>query len=190
VIAEGHVFIGSDDGNVYALDLRTGAKVWAFAPPHAADEEPGAFGAPPLYLAGTIYIGCTDRNLYALDSHSGQLKWAYQTGDKILGSANYVVVQASSLPSDAAGTAAPQAAVRILVGSYDTSMHCVDAATGKEVWTYQTGNWINGAPAIAAGEVVFGGCDATLHVIDAAMAVHISVTTATPSSAWTWPRPR
>src|SRR2546428_6336432 len=29
-IVGGRVFIGSDDGNIYALDLRNGAKLWAY----------------------------------------------------------------------------------------------------------------------------------------------------------------
>ena len=40
--------------------------------------------------------------------------------------------------------------------------------TGKSVWTYETGNYINGAPAVGGGKVVFGGCDGMLHVLDAA----------------------
>jgi len=33
---------------------------------------------------------------------------------------------------------------------------------------YETGNYINGAPAVADGQTVFGGCDAILHVINLA----------------------
>ena len=44
-------------------------------------------------------------------------------------------------------------------------MHCVDAQTGKSNWVYETGNYINGSPAVADGRTVFGGCDGLLHVI-------------------------
>ena len=54
---------------------------------------------------------------------------------------------------------------QILAGSYDFKLHCVDADTGKSNWVYESGNYINGAPAVAEGQTVFGGCDALLHVI-------------------------
>jgi outer membrane protein assembly factor BamB len=56
----------------------------------------------------------------------------------------------------------------ILVGSYDYKLHCVDAATGKSNWVYESSNYINGSPAVANGQTVFGGCDALLHVISLA----------------------
>jgi outer membrane protein assembly factor BamB len=54
------------------------------------------------------------------------------------------------------------------VGSYDFKLHCVDAATGKTNWVYETGNYINGSPAVFEGKTAFGGCDAILHVISLA----------------------
>ena len=56
----------------------------------------------------------------------------------------------------------------MLVGSYDFKLHCVDAATGRSNWVYETGNYINGSPAVANGQAVFGGCDGLLHVISLA----------------------
>ncbi|MGZ8939382.1 MAG: outer membrane protein assembly factor BamB family protein, partial [Limisphaerales bacterium] len=53
----------------------------------------------------------------------------------------------------------------VLAGSYDYRLYCFDALTGKTNWTYETGNYINGTPAVADGKTVFGGCDAILHVI-------------------------
>ena len=35
------------------------------------------------------------------------------------------------------------------LGSYDFKLHCVDAATGKSNWVYESSNYINGSPAIA-----------------------------------------
>jgi outer membrane protein assembly factor BamB len=77
-------------------------------------------------------------------------------------------------------------ALRIIVGSYDYKLHCVDAATGKVVWTYETGNYINGAPAIGDGKIVFGGCDGQLHVLAAATGkelVAVEVGACIPGSA-------
>jgi outer membrane protein assembly factor BamB len=53
----------------------------------------------------------------------------------------------------------------ILTGGYDFRLYSVDASTGKTNWFYETGNYINGSPAVADDKTVFGGCDALLHVI-------------------------
>ena len=52
------------------------------------------------------------------------------------------------------------------MGSYDFRLHCIRSNDGSKVWDYETGNYINGSPAISQGKTVFGGCDALLHVID------------------------
>ena len=154
VIADDRVFIGSDDGNVYALRLADGTQLWAFATGDNVE-------APPLYLDGTIFVGSANGCFYALDARTGKTIWTNQTGDRMLGSANYVL-------------AGSNAAARVFVGSYDTTMYCFDAVTGSSLWQFATGNYINGAPAVDGDRVVFGGCDAHLHVLSAATGAEIT----------------
>jgi outer membrane protein assembly factor BamB len=45
-------------------------------------------------------------------------------------------------------------------------MYCFDAATGKLKWTYETDHYINGSPATDGENVVFGGCDEKLHIVN------------------------
>ena len=142
-IDNGKVFVGSDDGSVYALDLATGKRLWSFGTGESIESS-------PLALNGAVYVGSGDGKLYALDAASGALKWCHPCGDKILGAPNWARLDAKEC---------------ILVGSYDNKMHCVEAATGQEVWAYDTGNFVNGAPAFAQGRVVFGGCDARIHAL-------------------------
>ncbi|MCX7887902.1 MAG: PQQ-binding-like beta-propeller repeat protein [Verrucomicrobiae bacterium] len=138
------VFIGSDDGRVYALSVKNGQLLWAFATSNAVE-------AAPLVLEGAVFIGSTDGQFYALDAATGALKWRYATEGKIVGAANYF---------------RSGGALRLLVGSHDNLLHCVDAATGKVLWTFDTSNYVNGSAAVADGRIVFGGCDAVLHVLD------------------------
>src|SRR6266545_1999578 len=49
-IIAGRVFVGSDDGNVYALDLAAGKTLWAF-------KTGGPVESSPLLLQGKIYVG-------------------------------------------------------------------------------------------------------------------------------------
>lgn len=145
-IADGRVFVAALGGGVHAIDLATGNRVWHFK---LEDE----VEASPLVLDGTVYLGAADAFFYALDARTGALKWKVQTGDKILGAANWLRT--------------PSGETRLVVGSYDGKLYCLAPADGRIVWSYETGNYINGAPAIAGNRIVFGGCDALLHVLDA-----------------------
>ncbi len=44
-------------------------------------------------------------------------------------------------------------------------MYCFSAQSGELKWTFETDHYINGAPAIDGGHVVFGGCDEKLHIV-------------------------
>jgi outer membrane protein assembly factor BamB len=145
VIAGGRVFVGSDDGNVYALDLKTGGKLWSF-------ETAGPVGASPLFLRDRIYVGSQDFYFYCLDARDGSEIWKFKTGDKILSSANW---------TDTATTAGTV----VLFGGYDNKLYAVSAKDGRPLWTYQTDNFINGSPAIEGNRAVFGGCDGFIHML-------------------------
>lgn len=145
VISNGSVFIGSDDGHIYAIDLAKGHKRWKYL-------TGGAVEAPPLVINDRLYVGAEDGIFYALHTSTGKEIWKYQTDAKILGSANgSVQAEGKYLP--------------ILVGSYDNFLHCIDATTGTNRWKYKTDNYVNGAAAIADGQAIFGGCDGDLYVV-------------------------
>jgi outer membrane protein assembly factor BamB len=147
-VQDGRVFVGSNDGNVYALDLADGHKLWAYKTGDAVE-------ASPLVLQGAVYIGSSDAFLYALDAATGALKWKYETESKILGGANWV------RSPDGQDT-------WILVGSYDYRLYCIDSKTGQAVWTCATGNYVNGTPAVAGGRIIFGSCDGQVRVVHVA----------------------
>ena len=145
VIQDGVVYVGSTDNKVYAIDLATGEERWSYDTGDMVE-------APPLVLDGRVYIGSSDGCLYALDAASGEFAWKFETQDKILGGANWFRSADGSL--------------RIVVGSYDAFVYCLDTA-GNKRWAYETDNYVHGAPAVANAEIVFGGCDAGLHLVSA-----------------------
>ena len=57
-VANGVVYVGSDDDNVYALNARTGAKLWSYATGSAVDSSPAV-------ASGMIYVGSGDDKVYA-----------------------------------------------------------------------------------------------------------------------------
>ena len=145
-IAGGRVFIGSDKGRLHCLDAATGREVWSF-------ETKDAVNAAPAVGGGRVYLSSNDGKLYALAAESGAVVWTFATDEKI--SSGATLVRNPAGPGD-----------WVLVNGYDGTTRALDAADGRVVWSYATGNYINGAPAIVDGRfVVFGGCDAQLHVV-------------------------
>ena len=144
VIGDGRVFIGSDDGNLYAVNFLNGKQVWSFKAGSGVE-------APPLLSGHSVFAGSMDGVFFALDAGIGSLLWKVKTGDKILASANVV--------------SRPDGAARILFGSYDFKLRCLDVGNGATNWLFESGYYINGACAVADGRAVFGGCDAMVHVL-------------------------
>jgi len=158
VVYSGRVFVGSDDGYIHAVKLKNGHKVWKYKTEDAVQ-------APVCVVDDMVLVGSLDCYLYCLDRQTGELKWKFKTGDKIPGSVNWY------RPS-------PKGSARILVGSYDNYLYCLDAADGRVIWKYESEYYINGAPAVftsssanvnhpgdISGQVVFGGCDAHIHIL-------------------------
>ena len=144
VISDNRVFFGDSSGCIYALDLKTGKELWTF-------ETKDSIEASPLRVGPLVVVGSLDGKIYALNAKDGKPSWTYSTDDRILGSAN-------------ATRASDGEAIHILVGGYDNTLHALDLR-GKPSWTYTTDSFINGAPAIAGDTAIFGGCDATLHIV-------------------------
>ncbi|MCF8367072.1 MAG: PQQ-binding-like beta-propeller repeat protein, partial [Bacteroidales bacterium] len=138
VICNNTIFIGSNDGFVYALNF-DGSLKWKFDAETSVE-------APPLYLDNTIFAGSLEGVLFALDAKSGSEKWRFTTGGQISGAAGW-----------AWGTG--QKSKNIFVGSYDFFLHAIDAQTGDSLWKYESDNYINGAVATNGKSAVFGGCD-------------------------------
>jgi outer membrane protein assembly factor BamB len=64
-VADGLVYIGSRDRNVYALDKMTGEQRWSFATQGPVDD------SSPVVTGGLVYIGSLDHRVYALDAARG-----------------------------------------------------------------------------------------------------------------------
>src|ERR1035441_983053 len=82
-IVQDRGFIGSDDGNVYALGLADGKKIWAF-------KTCGGVESSRVVVQDKVFVGSSDAFLYALEARTGKLVWKHETGDKILGAPNWV----------------------------------------------------------------------------------------------------
>jgi eukaryotic-like serine/threonine-protein kinase len=151
-VAQGSVYFGSGDGNLYALDAASGELKWKF---HTGD----VIHASPAYADGTVYVGSWDSFFYAVDAATGKEKWRFQGGeDPVIH--NQVGFQSSPTVVDGV----------VYTGCRDSNVYALDAATGKEKWRANNeGSWVNSTPAVADGKVLFATSDSSLfHAVDVA----------------------
>jgi outer membrane protein assembly factor BamB len=136
-VANGLVYFGSHDKNVYCLDARTGAFIWNFTT--------GArIKSSPAIADGRVYIGPDDGNVYCLDAYNGSLIWSQNAGGYI--EVNFAAAPAlRSSPTVVGG--------KVYVGSLDTNVYCLDASNGNVDWTYKTEGYITSSPAVVDGAV-------------------------------------
>jgi polyvinyl alcohol dehydrogenase (cytochrome) len=136
-IVGGRVFVGSDNGTVYALDAQTGCTHWSFK------AEGGVRTAPTVALAGkkyAVYIGDLKANLFALDAETGAVIWkktldthrfARITGAPIFADGK-VYVPVSSTEE------APAAQPKYECCTFRGSVVALEAATGDQLWKSYT----------------------------------------------------
>jgi outer membrane protein assembly factor BamB len=143
-VADGRVYFGSGDGNVYAIDANSGVILWKFATQDVVHASPAVSG-------GMVYIGSWDGNFYAIDAETGQQRWIFKGGqDPAIH--NQVGFQSSAAIVD--GT--------VYVGCRDAHVYALDAKTGRKKWDYPTNkSWVNTTPAVANGIVYAGTSDSS-----------------------------
>ncbi|HKS04086.1 MAG TPA: PQQ-binding-like beta-propeller repeat protein [Chthoniobacterales bacterium] len=151
VVANGTVYFGSGDGNVYALDSATGDLRWKF-------KTGDVVHASPALADGVVFFGSWDSYFYAVDAATGKEKWRFHGGEDPM-IHNQVGFQSS--PAVMNGT--------VYTGCRDSNLYALDAATGKEKWRFFNDlSWVITSPAVADGKVFFATSDSSLyHVVDA-----------------------
>lgn len=138
------LYIGSDDGYLYALEAATGLQHWKF---HTG----GVIRSSPTVAAGTVYVGSGDGNLYAIDSATGLQKWKHGFSQPVY-----------SCPTVSGGAVYIYCAANLL---------SLDTATGIAKWQYATGDLTNNieSPTVANGMVYLSTFDGnfTVGAVDA-----------------------
>jgi outer membrane protein assembly factor BamB len=143
LLRNGKLYVGSWDGNVYAIDAKTGKRVWA----HQTGDRVNNSAA---YLKGRIYIANDSGTLYALNAGSGRLAWSASDATEFF-------------------YAAPVAAYgRIYIGSTDGTMYAYGAKTGNLLWAKPLGTYIYGSAAVYDKKVYVGTYDGKFYALDAA----------------------
>jgi outer membrane protein assembly factor BamB len=137
------LFVGSWDHGVYALNAKTGKRIWRFG----ADDQVNTSAA---YWKGRIYIGSDGGTLYSLSAKTGKLLWSRSDAREFW----------YATPTVAYG--------RVYVGNTDGTMYVYGAESGKLLWARPLGSYIYGAAAVYRRKVFVGTYDGKFYALDAA----------------------
>jgi polyvinyl alcohol dehydrogenase (cytochrome) len=127
----GRVFVGSEDGTVYAIDAATGCLWWRFKA-SATVKTAISIGK----RGSAVFFGDTNGNVYALKAEDGTVVWeahpdphpaARITGSPLLVGTRLYVPISSGEEGASADPAYPCCTFR-------GSVVALDASTGKEIW--------------------------------------------------------
>lgn len=111
------LYFGSSDGNLYALDIRTGYMSWVF-------RTGGAINSVPTADRKSLFIGSSDGKIYCLDRKTGELSWSFATKAAV----NSTIV----LVED-----------KVYAISDLDALYCLEKNTGALLWSLPNQVWMH-----------------------------------------------
>jgi len=138
--ANGIVYVGSYDHNLYALDADTGQFIWKYP-------TDGGIVSKPVVYDNCIYFGSEDNRLHVISARHGKITWSYYTEGPI-----------RSSPYIAEG--------HVFIGSDDGKLHAVNTLSGRQAWTMETGSAIRATPTVNQDLVYFGTETGDVYCVD------------------------
>ncbi|WP_331773054.1 serine/threonine-protein kinase (plasmid) [Embleya sp. NBC_00888] len=189
-VAEGVVYVGSDDKEMHALDARTGNHKWTYTTRDKVDSS-------PTVVDGVVYFGSDDGNMYAVEAGTGNRKWTFtprvlpypvQESPAVVGGSVYIGNSNHVYALDAAtgvvkwnferpGIDRPgidwgfssTAVVGGVVYVVDaTNVYALDAATGNQKWASTPGSDRAFSSPVVTDGVVYTGTRTNVYALDAA----------------------
>lgn len=134
-------YVGSFNGDIYALNPSTGDKIWSFP-------TGGSVWSSPTIANNVIYVGSNNGVIFALNATTGTQIWNFTTGEAVWSSPSVVDNV-------------------VYCGSNDNNMYALDTHTGAKIWNYTTGGQIRSSPAVVDGVVYIGSQDGNFYALDA-----------------------
>ena len=153
MVVGGVVYLGSEDGTVYAIKAKTGRILWTY-------EAGGAVKAGLAYSGGRLFFGDYNGQVTALRAKDGSRIWRTGTEGRSFGrSGNFY-----STPAVKYG--------RVYLGNTDGFVYSFAARDGELAWRHHTGSYVYAAPAVARvpgtpPTVYIGSYDNHFYALDA-----------------------
>ncbi len=163
VIANGSLYIGACEyntaGEIFKINASTGEKIWSFFPP-------GLSRTSEVYSSAAVHDGRVFIHTWRKDTGGGflyalpeidpnasgfieqdEIIWAFQTYD----------FEGGSSPAVADG--------KVLVGSTNGRLYCVNETNGEELWNLTTGGDIVSSPTVDNGVVYICSRDGSIYAV-------------------------
>jgi eukaryotic-like serine/threonine-protein kinase len=177
--------VGSYDGSLYGLDIKSGAQAWA------VHTENYVHGTPAIVDGIAYFAGCDEvfRAIRVSDGKDlGDLPVGAYTGASVAvanGRAYFGTFENEVLAVDLKAkkvvwryqpkerqfpfySSAAIADGKVILGGRDKVVHAIDAASGKAVWTFATRARVESSAAVAGSRVYIGSNDGRFYVLDLA----------------------
>ena len=131
IIVDGKLILGSRDGNVYAVDVKTHKEIWSFTY--------GTTWAMSIAVSdGVVYTGWSTNDLFsAIDLETGEEIWQYQSGSHVYSTP--LVLNSG-----------------VVIGSADGTLTMHDKETGEKIWEYPVDSEIYSSPLYDSETLFFG----------------------------------
>jgi outer membrane protein assembly factor BamB/serine/threonine protein kinase len=179
-VANGTLYVGAYDNNLYALDAKSGEFQWKFP-------TDGGIAATPCIWKDRILFGSEDRLLYSVSAHTGRILWTCPTEGRIRSSVRVEFEHAFFGSDDhrlyavnaqtgrmvwrfeALGPIRSSPAVgdeAVYVGSEDSHLYAVDLQSGNQRWKFRANRGITSSPILHGGLLIFGASDWNVYALD------------------------
>lgn len=135
------LYIGSQDGHLYALDASGGRPVWDY-------QADGNITGTAAVTESLVIFGTLAGTLLALDRGTGTPVWEFATGGEIW-----------SGPAVLDDT--------VFFGSENRRIYALDISSGALKWRFVTGGSVVGGPAVAGNTVYAASLDDHVYALDA-----------------------
>ncbi|MCV9928941.1 PQQ-binding-like beta-propeller repeat protein [Flavobacterium sp. LS1R49] len=168
IAKNGVVFIGSEDGFLYAIEEKNGKEKWKF-------KANGAIHSSPSIYGNIIYFGSFDGYYYAVNTTTGKQIWKFETGgEHWYGEIGMWGMKPNDMLMDDLWDfylSSPVVykdgkAASVLFGSSDGNIYSVDVKKGSLNWKFKTDGPIHSTPVIDKNTLYIGSWDAKLYAID------------------------
>jgi outer membrane protein assembly factor BamB len=155
-VVNGRVWFGAGDDGLYCLDAETGKPIWHFEGLHV--------DANPFVANGRVWCGSgvgdvfSETAIFCLDAYTGKELWRMPTelpawgspvvdGDHVfVGLGNGNLLESAAKPAG--------------------SLWCLDARTGRRLWTYDVPDGVLVRPVVDEQRVYFGSRDGHCYAVD------------------------
>jgi outer membrane protein assembly factor BamB len=165
LISNSRVYIGSEDLNFYCLDSQNGSLIWNFSSPFYIYSSASAHDGK-VFVHGTDRQGLHNGRIFTLPENdpngdgkieSSEVIWAFETKDW----------EGGSSPAIADG--------KVIVGSTDDNLYCLNESTGELIWNFTTAGDIVSSPLIANGIVYISSLDDNVYAIGGSGPVNLEI---------------